>query len=72
MPYIRDEALRFSGRREMRRRVGRTDFKELPAAVFEARALGTWEKCDRYEIRKGEIVARPNRVRVHTGQYEEE
>jgi hypothetical protein len=56
----------------MRRRVGLTDFKELPAVVFETRALGVWEKCDRYEIREGEIVARPNRVRGLTGEYEEE
>jgi hypothetical protein len=48
----------------MRRRVGLTDFKELPAAVFEARASGgAWLKCDRYEIREGEIVAAPDRVR---------
>jgi hypothetical protein len=47
----------------MRRRVGLTDFKERPAAVFEARASGDWLKCDRYEIREGEIVAAPDRVR---------
>jgi hypothetical protein len=69
---IRNNLLRFSGRREMRRRVGLTDFKVLPAVAFETRALGTWEKCDRYEIREGEIVARPNRVRGLTGKYEEE
>ena len=47
----------------MRRRVGLTDFKELPAAVYEARATGVWLKCDRYEIRNGEIMAAPDRVR---------
>jgi hypothetical protein len=47
----------------MRRRVGLTDFKELPAAVFETRASGHWLKCDRYVIREGEIVAAPDRMR---------
>src|SRR5919112_1334991 len=47
----------------MRRRVGLTDFKELPETVFHRRATGGWQKCDRYEIRNGEIVAAPDRVR---------
>ena len=47
----------------MRRRLGLADFKEPHAAVFEARASGLWMKCDRYEIRGGEIVAAPDRVR---------
>jgi hypothetical protein len=39
------------------------DFKEPLSAVFEARASGFWLRCDRYEIRGGEIVAAPDRVR---------
>lgn len=47
----------------MQRRLGLADFKEPQAVVFEARASGSWLRCDRYEIRGGEIVAAPDRVR---------
>jgi len=47
----------------MRRRVGLTDFKELATTVFETKASGCQLKCNRYEIRDGEIVAAPNPVR---------
>src|SRR5215208_7968486 len=73
MTYSRDEALRFSVKVEMRRRVGLTDFKELPETVFHRRATGVWVKCDRYEIREGEIVAVPDRVRgLHKGLADED
>ena len=47
----------------MRRRLGLADFKEPHAAVFEARALRGWVKCDRYEIQGHEIIVAPYRVR---------
>src|SRR5215212_7366324 len=47
----------------MRQRLELGDFRNAHTAVFEARGRGVWLKGDRYEIRDGEVVASPDRVR---------
>jgi hypothetical protein len=47
----------------MRQRLELRDFRNAHSAVFKTQGRGDWLKCDRYEIRDGEVVAPPDRVR---------